>query len=123
MAERVGVRRRGRAQNNAAPDAEARVISADYFQAMEIPLLRGRLFTESDNTDAPFAVVISDSLARRYFRDEDPLGKRVTFGDPAAKDARWYGIVGVVGDVRQADLADKPYEQIYVHIVRCHGVR
>ena len=62
---------------------------------------------------APFAVVISDSLARRYFRDEDPLGKRITFGDPAAKDVRWYGIVGVVGDVRQSDLANQPYEQVY----------
>ena len=99
--------------NERAPDAEARIISPDYFHAMEIPLLRGRLFNESDNTEAPFALVISDSLARRYFRDEDPLGKRITFGNPAAKDVRWYGIVGVVGDVRQADLANQPYEQIY----------
>jgi putative ABC transport system permease protein len=101
------------AQNERTPDAESRVINPDYFRTMEIPLLRGRVFNERDNTDAPFAVVISDSLARRYFRNEDPLGKRVTFGDPGAKDVRWYGIVGVVGDVRQADLADQPYEQIY----------
>src|SRR5829696_539529 len=99
--------------NERVPDAEARVVSPDYFRTMEIPLLRGRLLDGRDGPDAPFAMVISDSLVRRYFRNEDPLGKRITFGDPSAKDARWYNVVGVVGDVRQADLADEPYAQVY----------
>ena len=105
----------GRTQgtNERVPDAEARVVSPDYFRTMEIPLLRGRQLTERDGPDAPFAIVISDSLARRYFGNEDPLGKRITFGDPNAKDARWYNIIGVVGDVRQADLAAEPYAQVY----------
>ncbi len=89
------------------------MVSPDYFRTMEIPLLRGRQLSEHDGPDAPFAMVISDSVVRRYFRNDDPIGKRITFGDPNAKDARWYNVVGVVGDVRQADLAEEPYPQVY----------
>jgi len=104
---------RSLASNERVPDAEARVVSPDYFRTMEIPLLRGRQLSEQDGPNTPFAMVISDSLVRRYFGNDDPLGKRITFGNPNAKDARWYNVVGVVGDVRQADLADEPYAQVY----------
>jgi putative ABC transport system permease protein len=69
-------------------------VTPDYFRAMGIRLLRGREFTEADNAAAPKAVVISESMARRYFPDEDPLGRRLVFG----KDAR--EIIGIISDVK-----------------------
>ncbi|HXI93360.1 MAG TPA: ABC transporter permease [Blastocatellia bacterium] len=69
-------------------------VTPDYFRAMGIRLLRGREFTEADNAAAPKAVLISESMARRYFPDEDPLAKRLVFG----KDAR--EIVGIISDVK-----------------------
>ncbi|HMJ07214.1 MAG TPA: FtsX-like permease family protein, partial [Chthoniobacterales bacterium] len=78
-----------------------------------IPLRRGRLLTERDTIGAPDAAVTNETLARKYFPGEDPVGKRVTFGDPQAKDVQWFTIVGVAGDVRGTRLNDEPYAQIY----------
>ena len=69
-------------------------VTPDYFRAMGIRLLRGREFTEADNAAAKKAVLISESMARRYCPDEDPLGKRLVFG----KDER--EIVGIISDVK-----------------------
>ena len=101
------------APTDRTPDAESRIISPDYFRTLEIPLRSGRLLTDRDTTGAPDAVVINETLARKYFAGEDPLGKRVTFGDPQAKDAEWFTIVGVVGDVHGTRLNAEPYAQIY----------
>jgi putative ABC transport system permease protein len=101
------------APTDRTPDAESRVISPDYFHTLQIPLRTGRLLTDRDMTGAPDVVVINDTLARKYFSGQDPLGKRVTFGDPQAKDAQWFTIVGVVGDVHGTRLNEEPYAQIY----------
>ena len=101
------------ARADRVPDAEARVVSTDYFRAMEIPLRRGRVLTEQDTPDAPDAAVINEALARKYFAEEDPIGKRITFDDPQTADVEWFNIVGVVGDVRQSTLQAEPYPQIY----------
>jgi putative ABC transport system permease protein len=71
-------------------------VTPGYFRALGIRLLSGREFTEADNADAPKAVVISDTMARRYFPGGDPLGKRLVFG--GGKDLR--EIVGVISDVK-----------------------
>jgi putative ABC transport system permease protein len=80
-------------------------VSADYFKAMEIPLRRGRLFTERDARDSPHVAVINETMARKIFPEEDPVGKRITFdtGDDNP-NPDWYEIVGVVGDVKQYGL-------------------
>ncbi|MEN3368362.1 MAG: hypothetical protein V7609_505 [Verrucomicrobiota bacterium] len=101
------------APTDRTPDAEARVISPDYFRTLQIPLRSGRLLTDRDIRGAPDAVVINETLARKYFPGADPLGKRITFGDPQAKDAEWYSVVGIVGDVRGTRLNDEPYAQLY----------
>ncbi len=75
--------------------------SPGYFAAMSIPLLRGRLFDSSDTVNSPHVAVISQSLARRYWPNEDPIGKRIQFGNMDT-DKRLLNIVGVVGDVRNA---------------------
>jgi putative ABC transport system permease protein len=77
-----------------APLADLRTISTGYFGAMEIPLLKGRIFTDQDRQAVPAPVIISDKLARRFFANEDPIGKRLQTGEGLSE------IVGVVGDVR-----------------------
>ena len=81
-------------------------VSPSYFQAMHIPLLRGRLLDEHDVVGAPQAVVISESFAKRILSGKDPIGQRIRVGPDVGKSDRpWGTIVGVVGDVKQASLA------------------
>lgn len=89
------------------------VISADYFRTMGIGLLNGRVFNERDNANAPGVVVISDSVARRFWPAGDAIGRRISMEDePKAED--WLTIVGVASDVRQEGLADKKRAAIYL---------
>ena len=95
-------------------DADFRVSSAGYFAAMGIPLLRGRLFRESDGPDSPHAALISQTLARRYWPNEDPLGKQLQFGNMDG-DVRLLHVIGVVGDVRDQRLDAEPRPIVYVN--------
>lgn len=92
---------------------DTRSTGGAYFEAMRIPLLRGRLLTESDQMGSAPNAVISDTLARRVFRDRDAIGQRMKFGEPGGKRP-WMQIVGIVGDVRNTSLEEKPRPQIYV---------
>ncbi len=81
-------------------------VSPGYFDAMHIPLRRGRVLDERDRAGAPVAVLISESFAKRKFPHQDPLGQRVRIGpDIGHANAPWDVIVGVVGDVKQTSLA------------------
>jgi predicted permease len=91
-------------QYNAGP----RVVAGNYFGAMGIPLLKGRLFAESDSQDSPRAVLINMSAERRYWPAGDALGKHVR----AAGEA-WREVVGVVGDVRHDGLAANTGPELY----------
>jgi putative ABC transport system permease protein len=95
-------------------DADFRVSSAGYFAAMGIPLIRGRLFQESDGPDSPHAALISQTFARRYWPNEDPLGKQLQFGNMDG-DVRLLHVVGVVGDVRDEGLDAEPRSIVYVN--------
>jgi putative ABC transport system permease protein len=78
--------------------------SPDYFRTMGIPLLRGRLFSPSDGAkDPPTVAIIDETMGRRYWSNEDPIGKRFEFADPNYKST-WFTIVGIVGDVRGQGL-------------------
>ena len=93
------------------PGADYRVISLDYFRSMGTPFSKGRDFTERDIGDSSGVVIINETMARRYWPDEDPLGKRLrvdTEGTP------WMEIVGVVGDVKHFGLDSQPKAEIYV---------
>jgi putative ABC transport system permease protein len=91
----------GRPPANASdiPCVEVRASSPDYFRTMGIPLRRGRALNEHDTSDAPAVVVVNESLARRFFPGQDPIGRRINHGEPD-KAPVWREIVGVVGDVR-----------------------
>jgi putative ABC transport system permease protein len=85
-------------------------VSPDYFEMMQIPLVRGRRLDAHDLADAPLAVLISESLANQRFGGQDPIGHRVRMGP---SDGPWHTIVGVVGDVRQASLSASDLAAFY----------
>lgn len=84
-------------------NADERVAGGQYFQAMEIPLLRGRLFDEHDILDAPRVIVVDDYMARQLWPGKDPIGKRIRSGGPDSKSP-WLTVVGVVGRIKQYSL-------------------
>src|ERR1700733_11498754 len=93
--------------------ADYATVSPDYFRVMRIPLLRGRLFSEQDSSSNPNVAIISEMLARRYFPNQDPLGRQMGFGFPPNSNVS-RKIVGVVGDVRDVALSRKPGPMMYV---------
>jgi len=96
-----------------SPTADYATVSPDYFRIMGIPLLRGRFFSDQDSPSNPKAAIISETLARRYFPNLDPLGRRMMFGFPPDDNVS-REIVGIVGDVRDAALSRKPGPMMYV---------
>ncbi|HXV85600.1 MAG TPA: ABC transporter permease [Gemmatimonadales bacterium] len=102
------------------PGEEQRVhtlIASDgYFQVMGIPLVAGRGFTPSDRLDAPRVAVINQTTARRYFAEENPVGKRVSFGVMGPPQS--WEIVGVVGDVRPHTFDSDPRAEVLVPLAQ-----
>ncbi|HEX7330489.1 MAG TPA: ABC transporter permease [Pyrinomonadaceae bacterium] len=95
-------------------NADYVVASDGYFETLRIPLLRGRLFTDSDGPTAPHAAVISEGVARQKWPGQDPIGQTVEFGNMDG-DLRLLTIVGVVGEVRKHSLETAPRPTIYVN--------
>jgi putative ABC transport system permease protein len=95
-------------------DAEYRIAGPGYFKAMNIPLVSGRAFEDRDSPDASPVAVISASLARAKWPNESPIGKIIQYGNMDG-DLRPFTIVGVVGDVREASLADPPRPTFYAN--------
>ena len=84
-------------------NADERIVSGHYFEAMQIPLLKGRLFNDQDTADKPHVLVVDEYMAQQLWPNEDPLGKRISFGDLAAKP-EWATVIGVVGRIKQVAL-------------------
>jgi predicted permease len=95
------------------PIITVRTISPKYLDTMGIPLLSGRQLTDQDTDDTPNVTVVSETMARRYWPGENPIGKRISFGKPE-KDEEWIQIVGIARDVRQYDLIGEIKPQMYV---------
>ncbi len=89
-------------------------VSEGYFRALGIPLLRGRFFDDRDTMDAPHVALISESLARQKWPNEDPTGHTIEFGNMDG-DLRLLTIIGVVGDVRERSLEKPPRPTVYVN--------
>ena len=106
--------------NNSDARAKLRIVNADYFRALRIPLLEGRFFSERDSFDQPNVVIISQSLARRFFPDRSPLGERlmVVWLDPNMREGNEKliprEIVGVVGDVKQLSVTDQGNMEMFL---------
>ena len=98
-----------------SPTADFVAISPNYFHVMQVPLLRGREFSNADSENGPQVCVISSSLAQQLFPRENALGQRILIGYPASSARE---IVGIVGDVKDSDLAARESAQIYVPFVQ-----
>ncbi|HEY9432110.1 MAG TPA: ABC transporter permease [Blastocatellia bacterium] len=98
----------------------SRVVSADYFTAMKIQLLKGRVFTESDGLNQPPVIIINEAMARQYWPNEDPIGKRLISSIDGWRNRR--EIVGVVKDVRYAALDTEAKAQMYVPFSHDSGI-
>jgi putative ABC transport system permease protein len=96
------------------PVTDVLCVLPGYFAAMNIPLERGRVFTEADRPGAPITVVINQTLARDFFPNENPIGKQlnISWNHPL------YEIVGVVGDVHQRSLGDVPKDQVFLPMLQ-----
>ena len=96
------------------PMVNYRTVSPNYFRAMSIPVVQGRAYTDRDNLSAPLVMIINQQTAREIFPDENPIGKRITFGNTDQnKQPVWFEIVGVVADVRSLELREESQAEIY----------
>ncbi len=92
------------------PEVEIRIASPNYFRALGVPLLAGRFFDERDDLNAQgFVAIINEVTARRFFSNEDPLGKRIQLGGGS-----WITIVGVAGAIRHSGLEKEPGPEVFM---------
>ncbi len=98
------------------PWALRATVSPGYFETFDIPMVRGRGFTSADGPEAPGVVLVSAEAVRRYWRDEDPIGRRIRLGDG---EQPWLEIVGVVGDVYNRQQLEEGFDpQLYVPVAQ-----
>jgi len=95
-----------------------RAVNRDYFRAIGIPLISGRVFTEGETRES-LVVIVNQALVRRYFPDDEPLGKRIGGVRP---EPQWKTIVGVVADEKNAGLRSDPQPEMYLPLERNHMV-
>jgi len=90
--------------------ANYRTVSSEYFQTLRIPLLQGRWIEESDRENMPPVVVINQAMAKTYFGDQSPIGKKMQIGAIPDSSVPWMMVVGVVGNIKQTLVSDMPTE-------------
>jgi putative ABC transport system permease protein len=98
------------AQEKTTPAVRQTWVFGEYLQAIGVPLIRGRLFSAEDRRGSQPVMIVSQSLAQKLWPNQDPIGKRILRGDPKSP---WRTVVGVVGDVPDADLASLPLPHCY----------
>jgi len=96
----------------AEPEVGVHFVSPDYFRTMKIPVLRGRGFTPADRQDAPKVVLVNQTAARKFWPNEDPIGKPVAVGQGGFGDRA--EVIGVVGDVRYGQMEEVPRPDVYI---------
>ncbi len=88
-------------------------VRGDYFQSMGVPLLRGRYFGPDDGPRSPLVAIIDESMARRYWPREDPIGKRFKGQDARGQTDDWLTVIGVVRDMRRSGLEKNPVPHVF----------
>ncbi|MFP5264162.1 MAG: ADOP family duplicated permease [Blastocatellia bacterium] len=91
---------------------DVRVADPGYFDVMGVPLLRGRNFTDLEASEARHVALVSEAMVRQHFRDEDPIGKRITV--PMSEKPAPTEIIGIVGDVKYESLVDEAKPAVYL---------
>jgi putative ABC transport system permease protein len=108
----------GRAVDDYERELRHKSVTPGYFRAMGTPLVNGRFLTEQDGSaNAAEVTLVNETLAKKYFRGADPIGKRIRFGRPNDKDP-WVTIVGVVADQKQDGLAVPVQPEVYSPLAR-----
>jgi predicted permease len=97
---------------------EGRWVTPEYFSAMSIPLLAGRLFSNDDTTHTSQLAIVNHSFANKYFANRNPIGGRVSIDD---HHVQWRTVIGVIGDVRHTSLEESPAPQIYQPVSETDG--
>jgi putative ABC transport system permease protein len=100
-------------QEGQRPSATFASVAPDFFRTLHIPILRGRDFTEHDEDGTQSVIIINQTLAKRFFPNEDPVGKRLVFGGDPSDPKSYNTIIGVVGDVRGLGLDQEPPPAFY----------
>lgn len=101
------------------PSANVYLASAGLFEAMKIPLLRGRTFEDRDQRNSAPVMIVTESFARKFFHDQDPIGRKITIGageGPSRDRYKTREIIGVVGDIRTNKLDKTPDAAYYIPI-------
>jgi putative ABC transport system permease protein len=97
------------------PAMQVRIATSGYFEAIGIPLKRGRLFQETDRLGSAPVVLITEAAARQYFPNEDPIGRTITLGWSRSDKARAGGeVIGIIGDVKDSGLAEADPPQMFL---------
>jgi len=112
MAQAVEIPGRQLQPGEAKPLVKFNIVDYNYFHTLGIPFLRGRDFDEHDGPDTPKVIIISEAMARRFWPNEDPLGKFVHASDDPGRVNRQ--IVGVVGDARISSIQEVPEPYMYL---------
>jgi putative ABC transport system permease protein len=99
--------------NSPAPWGDIRLVSPSFVETMGVPLLKGRFFNASDLPDSLPVTVVDEEMARRFWPDQDPIGRRITFDNTTSEDPQWLTVIGVVGHTLHAGLDDQPRIQLY----------
>ncbi|HEX8880500.1 MAG TPA: ABC transporter permease, partial [Candidatus Acidoferrum sp.] len=116
----AGFQPEGYVQSDIQYGALDRVVSPGYFETMGIRLLRGRLFDSSDGPDAPSVAIVNETMARKFWPNEDVLGKRLRF-TLVDGGFRLYQIIGIVNDVKELSLDEPPKEEMYFPYWQAQG--
>jgi putative ABC transport system permease protein len=108
---------RARPERGKEPRTQFNTVTASYFAAMGIPFVRGRLFSDADRLDAPRVYLINQTMATRFWPNEDPIGKQVQLVDDNSPGV----IIGIVGDTKHLWLSDQPQPQLYASYSQMPG--
>jgi predicted permease len=95
------------------PWGEIRRVTPGFARTMGVPVLLGRFFDQSDGPDAPAVAVVDEEMVRRWWPNENPLGKRVGFGNPQNADDNWAEVIGVIGHTKDVGLDGENRVQLY----------
>ena len=105
---------RGVVSNAEADQIYYQECGPNYFQTMGIPIIAGRDFTSRDSKDSPLVVIVSESLARRFWPGQNPIGKRLKYG-PSESHYPWMPVVGVVRDIKYLSIRQMPDEEAVIY--------
>jgi putative ABC transport system permease protein len=115
VSDSFGIVGRPAPESGVWPHARYDSISPGYFQTMGVPLLKGRMFSEPDDVDHPPVMIINETMARRYWPGEEPIGQQVALGSLLNDGSRAiFDVIGIVGDLHDTNLERHPEPCMYV---------